>query len=74
MRFEKLDYKIDLRKNSNAAKVDKQKRGSGATFGHFLNAKTDKTKFTSFSRREKLNGDRKSYMCKKAGPIRNECP
>jgi len=65
MKFEKSNYQMDPAKKANAAKVANKKGGSGRTFEHFPNARNDKTKYTSFSEREKPKVEGKCYICKK---------
>ena len=54
MKFEKSDYKMDFARKGNSTQVGNKKVGCYRTFGHFSNARKAKTKFLSFSEKEKL--------------------
>jgi len=74
MKFEKSNYQMHSVKKANAAKVANKKGGFGGTFGHFPNARKEKTEYTSFDEREKLKAEGKCYICKKRGHMANEFP
>jgi len=59
VKFEMSNYQMDPAKKANTAKVANKKGGSGGTFGHFPNARKDKTKYTNFGEREKLKAEGK---------------
>jgi len=73
IKFEKLDYKIDLVKRTHAARVGNSKVEASETFVHIPNTRKDKPKCASFRKRKKLKAKGKYNICKRSRYMANEC-
>jgi len=74
IKFEKSNDQMNSAKKANAVKISNKKAGPGGTLGHFLNARKDNMKYTSFGEKEELEAEEKCYICKKSRHMANECP